>query len=51
MELSDLKTQLDLGAISSLDYLTKENNIKNMNLSKEGIEVYCWMYEVLLKLF
>ena len=50
VELNDLKVQLEAGAVSSLDYYAKEINVKNMRLSKESVEINCWMYEILAEL-
>lgn len=51
LELEELKEQLELGSVSSLDFYTKEINIKNMRLSKESVEIICWMYEILKELY
>lgn len=49
-ELQDLQTQYKEGAISMLDYDSVKVQIENCKLNMEIIELYIWLYEVLLKI-
>lgn len=49
-ELIDMKKQFDAGAVSSLDYYSVEIRIKNARLTKQIVELNCWLYEVLLEM-
>lgn len=49
-ELQDLQAQYKEGAISMLDYDSVKVQIENCKLNMEIIELYIWLYEVLLKI-
>ena len=49
-ELHDYKIHYDSGAISELDYKSIWVRVENCRLSKECIELYCWLYDLLYKM-
>lgn len=50
LEERDLNLQVQKGAISSLDYESNVCQLNNCKLSKDCVEIYIWLYKILLEL-
>ena len=48
-ELFDFESQYKTGVISQLEYDSLSINVRNSYLNKNNIELYVWLYELLLK--
>ena len=49
-EVTDLETQYNAGVISKLDYDSAKIQVDNCKLSKGIVEMYVWLYEILITL-
>lgn len=49
-EMEDMELQFKTGAISALDFDSVKTQVNNSVLSKECLEINCWMYKILKKI-